>query len=87
MQCPGDRHLEREGFPGIASGTVQHRSPNPDVFVLHLVELAPGRVATVVQQRASALRAPTVTVDELLERLAADGLRLSVAALRADLGA
>lgn len=57
------------------------------MFVLHLVELAPERVAAVVQQQASALKSPEVTVDELLDRLSTRGLPLSVAALRADLGA
>ncbi|MDA8264080.1 MAG: PIN domain-containing protein [Actinomycetota bacterium] len=74
-------------FPASALEPFNIEAQTPDVFVLHLVELAPERVAAVVQQQASALKSPEVTVDELLDRLSTRGLPLSVAALRADLGA
>lgn len=73
-------------FPESALEPFNIEAQTPDVFVLHLVELAPARVATVVQQQASSLRAPTATVDELLDHLSTSALPLSVAALRADLG-
>ena len=74
-------------FPTSALEPFNIEAQTPDVFVLHVVDLAPGLVATVVQRQVSALGRPTVTVDELLDRLAGDGLPLSVAAVRAELGA
>lgn len=53
-----------------------------DVFVLHLVELAPAAVSTVIHQQAAALTNPPMTPDDVLDRLAASGLQRSVAALR-----
>jgi hypothetical protein len=72
-------------FPASALDPFNIEAQTPDVFVLHLVELAPRRVAAVVQQQASALRAPAATVDELIDHLSTTSLPLSVAALRADL--
>lgn len=60
---------------------------SPDRFVLHLLDLAPGRVATVIQQQATVLADPPQTVEDLLTRLAACGLPRSVAILRTHLGA
>lgn len=54
----------------------------PDQFVLHLVDLAPATVASIVQQQADALRRPSHTFDEILDRLIHVGLKRSVAALR-----
>lgn len=57
----------------------------PDEFVLHLVDLAPATVATVVQQQADALRNPPQTLADVLERLSRIGLARAVAALREEL--
>lgn len=55
---------------------------SPDEFVLYLVDLAPGTVAAIAQQQADALQKPPQTLDDLLERLAGNGLPRAVAALR-----
>ncbi len=57
----------------------------PDEFVLHLIDLAPGRVITVIDHQASALTNPPMSVDELLTRLRTVGLPRSVALLRQQL--
>lgn len=74
-------------FPKSLLEPFNIETQTPDVFVLHVVDLAPALVAAVIQQRASALHRPSVTADEVLDRLAGDGLPLSVAALCAELGA
>jgi predicted nucleic acid-binding protein len=74
-------------FPASALEPFNIEVQTPDVFLLRVIDLAPGLAATVVQQQASALQKPTATVEELLDRLAGDGLPLSVAALRAEVGA
>lgn len=53
-------------FPAPALDPFNIEAQSPDAFVLNVVDLAPGRVATVVQQQASALQRPAVGVDELL---------------------
>lgn len=75
-----------DDFPADILEQFNIEAQSPDSFLLHLIDLAPGRVATVVQQQASALNNPPQTVDELLGRLSANGLPRSVAAIRAHLG-
>jgi hypothetical protein len=99
---PGDRHVlaaaircsaevivtsEVDDFPGHLLQPFNIEAQSPDRFVLHLLDLAPGRVATVIQQQASALADPTETVEDLLTRLSARALPRSVAILRTHLGA
>lgn len=69
-------------FPVSVLEPFNIEAQDPDQFVLDLVDLAPGRVAAVVQQQADALRNPPRTVDDLLETLSASGLPRTVAALR-----
>lgn len=57
-----------------------------DEFVLHIIELAPARVVSVIEDQARALTNPTSTLDELLDRLRDLGLPRSVAAIRQVLG-
>jgi predicted nucleic acid-binding protein len=64
-------------FPASALEPFNIEVQTPDVLLLRVI----------VQQQASALQKPTATVEELLDRLAGDGLPLSVAALRAEVGA
>jgi len=72
-----------DDFPPSALEPFNIEAQSPDNFVLHLVELAPARVAAVVQQQATALNNPPQTVDDLLERLVRNGLPRAVASLRA----
>lgn len=59
---------------------------HPDDFVLSLVDLAPGAIATILIQQASALRNPPRSQAELLDTLLAQGLVRSVTRLREVLG-
>ena len=61
-------------FPVSVLERFNVEAQGPDQFVLDLVDLAPARVATVVQQQAAALRNPTRTVDDLLEELGKRGI-------------
>lgn len=54
-------------FPQEALEPFNIEAQGPDQFVLDIVNLAPARVATVIQQQASALRNPPRTAEELLE--------------------
>ena len=58
---------------------------HPDLFVRHVVDLAPAQVAAVVEQQAAALANPPRTAADLLDGFSAD-LPRAVAALRASLG-
>ncbi len=60
---------------------------HPDDFVLDLIDLAPGAVATVVVAQAADLKNPPRTVDDLLDTLREQGLGRSVAKLREIFGA
>ncbi|WP_420638817.1 PIN domain-containing protein [Candidatus Poriferisocius sp.] len=69
-------------FPPDALAPFNIETQTADDFVLHLVDLAPAAVSTVVNQQAADLRNPPMTTEEVLDRLAVSGLRRSVAALR-----
>lgn len=70
-------------FPAEALEPFNIEPQSPDQFILDLVDLAPARVAAVVQQQAAALRNPTRTVEDLLNDLSDNGLPRATAALRA----
>lgn len=72
-------------FPADALERFNIEAQSPDQFVLDLVDLAPGRVASVVQEQSAALRNPERTVEDLLESLSDNGLPRAVAALRSSL--
>lgn len=55
-----------DDFPREALEPFNIEAQGPDQFVLDVVNLAPARVAAVIQQQSAALRNPTRTVDELL---------------------
>lgn len=74
-----------DDFPCEALEPFNIEVPGPDQFVLDVVNLAPARVAAVVQQQPAALRRPPRTVDELLEDLSL-GLPRAIAALESSLG-
>lgn len=67
-------------FPAGALEPFNIEAQGPDQFVLDVVNLAPARVAAVIQQQSAALRKPPRTVDELLEDLSGS-LPRAVAAL------
>ncbi len=54
----------------------------PDVFVRHLIDLAPHTVVSAVQVQAAALSSPPMDASDVLNSLAQLGLRRSVAELR-----
>jgi hypothetical protein len=68
-------------FPTSALEPFGLEAQHPDVFVGHLVDLAPGRVAAVVERQAASLTSPPRSADDLLDLLASD-LPRTVAALR-----
>lgn len=59
---------------------------HPDDFVLDLLDLAPGAVASVAADQAASLKSPPRTIGDLLDTLRAQGLVRSVAKLREVLG-
>lgn len=70
-----------DDFPAAALERFNIEAQSPDQFVLDVVNLAPARVAAVIQQQSAALRNPSRTVDELLEDLSSS-LPRAVAALQ-----
>jgi len=69
-------------FPAEALEPYNIEAQTPDIFVLHLIDLAPTIVAGVVQAQAAALRNPEMTVSDVLDHLARSGLARSAAALQ-----
>lgn len=59
---------------------------HPDDFVLGIIDLAPGAVASIVVQQAAALKNPPSSLAELLDTLRRQNLVRSVAKLRELLG-
>ncbi len=69
-------------FPEFALAPYGIEAQSPDLFVLHLLDLAPSAVSGVVQQQAADLANPPMSVAQLLDRLTIAGLPRAVAALR-----
>lgn len=61
-------------FPVEALAPWEMEAQHPDTFVLHLLSLDPGAVVRAVVVQAAGLKAPPVTVPELLSILEARGL-------------
>lgn len=95
---PKDRHVLAAAIQGGALIIVTHNltdfpnsslrpfgieAQSPDQFVLRLLELSPGGVDQVLREQAEALRRPARTREELLGTLESNGLKRSVARLRA----
>ncbi|HVZ35593.1 MAG TPA: PIN domain-containing protein [Polyangiaceae bacterium] len=74
-------------FPVERLAPFSIEAKHPDDFVLDLIDLAPAKVALVVNEQASALKNPPRTVDDILDILQEQGLVRSVAKLRELLGA
>lgn len=69
-------------FPQTTLEPYNIEAQTPDIFVLHLIDLAPSTVRAVVEAQATALKDPPMTAGEVLDHLALSGLPRSVAALR-----
>jgi len=74
-------------FPAATLARYDVEAKHPDDFVLDAIDLAPGRVTSVVSEQAGSLRNPPRTVGELLDTLRDQGLVRSVAKLRELFGA
>ncbi len=98
---PDDRHVLaaaiHEGVPVIVTFNLRDFpvaalaphgvvAVHPDAFVSAWVEAAPGTVLEVVRKQARGLRNPPTTLDQLLDRIEAQGLPNAVAAMRRHLG-
>jgi len=70
-------------FPSAELSKYDIEAQSPDEFVSYVLELAPARVVEAVQQQAASLKNPPQTVDDVLTRLASQGLPGSVARIRA----
>lgn len=69
-------------FPAEALAPWEMEAQHPDTFVHHLLSLDPGAVVRAVLAQVAGLKAPPVTVPELLSILEARGMVLTVAELR-----
>lgn len=69
-----DAIVTTRDFPASTLDSVGMRVLTPDELVSQLVATAPGPVVEVIREQAGELRAPAMTVEELLDRLTRDGL-------------
>ncbi len=72
-------------FPADRLAPFGIEAQTPDEFVLYLIDLAPGRIITVIDHQAAALKNPAMSVEALLTRLRTVGLPRSVAIIRQQL--
>lgn len=94
---PGDRHVLAAAICGRASvivtSNLKHfpestledfgiEAQHPDVFVRHLIDLAPEIVCRVIEEQRASLKNPPLDRDSLLDNLSRCGLTKSVQALR-----
>ena len=94
---PGDRHVlaaavysaaevivtdNLKDFPRATLRPHGIEALSADEFVLRVIETAPVQVAAIVKQQAADLTNPPCTVEEVLEKLARNGLKRSAARLR-----
>ena len=73
-------------FPEAQLERYNIEAQNPDEFVVNVLELAPARVVSIVQDQARALRHLDMTFEALLDRLRTVGLPRAAAAFRRQLG-
>lgn len=73
-------------FPASKLKAYAVEAIHPDDFVLDLLDLAPGAIASVVVEQAATLKSPPRTVQDLLGTLREQGLVRSVAKLHEVLG-
>ncbi len=69
-------------FPSDVLAPLGMEAQHPDDFVLHLLDLGPGAVASAAQHHRESLKNPPKTVTEYLETLERQGLTQTVPVLR-----
>lgn len=69
-------------FPRDALGPFGIEAQNPDKFIVHLLDLAPGLVIEATRQHRESLKNPAKTVEEYLEMLEGEGLTETAVILR-----
>jgi hypothetical protein len=69
-------------FPATELDTYGIEAQHPDTFIMHLLDLAPAVVATVVKEQREALRNPPRSAEELLATLESQQLVGTAARLR-----
>lgn len=73
-------------FPEAQLQRYNIEAQSPDEFIINVLELAPARVVSIVQDQARALAQPEIPFEDLLDRLRAVGLPRTAAAIRQQLG-
>ena len=73
-------------FPPDRLAAYDVEAQHPDDFILAQLDLAPGAIVNVVVEQTNALKRPTSTISEVLDKLRECGLVQSVAKLRELLG-
>jgi hypothetical protein len=73
-------------FPANELGRHHIVAVHPDDFVMAAIRRDADAVVDVVEEQRASLRRPPATTEQLLDRLAEQGLRASVAAIRAQIG-
>lgn len=94
---PGDRHVlaaaiqcnagvivtyNLKDFPDDQIAQYGVEAQHPDQFIVHLLDLAPGRVCAAVKRQRANLKNPPRSVEELLDTLAKQRLPETVSRLR-----
>jgi predicted nucleic acid-binding protein len=69
-------------FPDDQIAKYGVEAQHPDQFIVHLLDLAPGRVCTAVKRQRANLKNPPRSVEELLDTLAKQRLPETVSRLR-----
>lgn len=69
-------------FPADVLEPYNIEAQSPDVFMLHLLEIARDDVIMAMTKQAAALSRPPMTFDELLDRLSQVGLSRTIATIR-----
>ena len=69
-------------FPAEVLEPYNIEAQSPDVFMLHLLEIARDDVIMAMTKQAAALSRPPMTFDELLDRLGQVGLSRTIATIR-----
>lgn len=69
-------------FPAATLAPYGIEAQHPDEFIMHLLDLSPGRVAAAAQNHRESLKNPPKTIEEYLNTLEAQGLTQTVSVLR-----
>ena len=69
-------------FPTAVIAPFGIEAQHPDEFILHLLDLAPGRIIAAAQDHCDSLKNPPKTMAEYLNTLEAQGLTQTVSVLR-----